>query len=65
MAEVVKQVFVKENDEYVVNVGPQHPSTHGVLRFEVTLNGETVYLLFDTIRLKPGKNDIEIRVNTF
>jgi NADH-quinone oxidoreductase subunit D len=42
MAEVVKHVFIKENDEYVVNVGPQHPSTHGVLRFEVTLHGETV-----------------------
>jgi NADH-quinone oxidoreductase subunit D len=29
-------------DEYVVNLGPQHPSTHGVLRLIVRLDGETV-----------------------
>jgi NADH-quinone oxidoreductase subunit D/NADH-quinone oxidoreductase subunit C/D len=33
---------VEETDDYIVNVGPQHPSTHGVLRFEVTLKGEKV-----------------------
>ncbi|HET7152632.1 MAG TPA: NADH-quinone oxidoreductase subunit D, partial [Candidatus Kapabacteria bacterium] len=26
----------------VLNVGPQHPSTHGVLRLEVVLDGEIV-----------------------
>jgi NADH-quinone oxidoreductase subunit D/NADH-quinone oxidoreductase subunit C/D len=26
----------------VINVGPQHPSTHGVLHLVITLNGETV-----------------------
>ena len=31
-----------ENDEYVVNIGPQHPATHGVLRFRVSLEGEIV-----------------------
>ena len=25
-----------------INMGPQHPSTHGVLRLELTLDGETV-----------------------
>jgi NADH-quinone oxidoreductase subunit D len=31
------------NDEHmVVNMGPQHPSTHGVLRMVLTLEGETV-----------------------
>src|SRR5215469_9344430 len=25
-----------------VNMGPQHPSTHGVLRVELTLDGEVV-----------------------
>ncbi|MBI4785696.1 MAG: NADH-quinone oxidoreductase subunit D [Chloroflexi bacterium] len=29
-------------DRLVVNIGPQHPSTHGVLRLRVTLDGETV-----------------------
>lgn len=29
-------------DEYVVNIGPQHPATHGVLRFRVSLEGEIV-----------------------
>lgn len=28
--------------DLVVNVGPQHPSTHGVLHLLITLNGETV-----------------------
>ena len=33
---------VFEDDEYVVNVGPQHPSTHGVMRYRASLDGETV-----------------------
>ncbi len=31
-----------EEDEYVINVGPQHPATHGVLRFRVSLEGEII-----------------------
>src|SRR5215208_4243119 len=27
---------------YVVNIGPQHPSTHGVFRMRVTLDGERI-----------------------
>ena len=34
-------------DHIVVNMGPHHPSTHGVLRVAVTLDGETI------IGLKP------------
>ena len=29
-------------DDYVVNIGPQHPSTHGVLHFRVALEGEII-----------------------
>ena len=31
-----------ESEQMIVNLGPQHPSTHGVLRLIVTLDGETV-----------------------
>ncbi|MFO8076620.1 MAG: NADH-quinone oxidoreductase subunit D [Actinomycetota bacterium] len=31
-----------EDDLMVINMGPQHPSTHGVLRMRLTLDGETV-----------------------
>jgi NADH-quinone oxidoreductase subunit D len=31
-----------KTEELIVNMGPQHPSTHGVLRLEVTLDGEIV-----------------------
>jgi len=32
----------QEGDLMTVNMGPQHPSTHGVLRIILTLDGETV-----------------------
>lgn len=31
-----------EADELVINVGPQHPATHGVLHLVITLQGETI-----------------------
>ena len=37
-----KENIVFDNNEYVVNIGPQHPATHGVLRFRVSLEGEIV-----------------------
>lgn len=37
---VAGKVF--EEDEYVVNIGPQHPSTHGVMRFRASVDGEIV-----------------------
>src|SRR6266481_2791480 len=30
------------SEEMILNMGPQHPSTHGVLRLVLTLEGETV-----------------------
>jgi NADH-quinone oxidoreductase subunit D len=34
--------FQSSDERMVVNMGPQHPSTHGVLRLVLTLDGETV-----------------------
>jgi len=35
------QDYIK-TDEYMVNMGPQHPATHGVLRLILTIDGETI-----------------------
>jgi NADH-quinone oxidoreductase subunit D len=43
--EVVKNIMLGEDDDYIINMGPQHPSTHGVLRFEVSLKGEMIKYL--------------------
>ncbi|MDE7125523.1 MAG: NADH-quinone oxidoreductase subunit D, partial [Muribaculaceae bacterium] len=29
-------------DDFVINIGPQHPATHGVLRFRTAIDGETI-----------------------
>ncbi|EFL45221.1 respiratory-chain NADH dehydrogenase, 49 Kd subunit [Prevotella disiens FB035-09AN] len=34
------------DDEFVVNIGPQHPSTHGVLRLQTILDGEKVKRIY-------------------
>lgn len=39
---IEKTHILFENDEYVINIGPQHPATHGVLRFRVSLGGEII-----------------------
>jgi NADH-quinone oxidoreductase subunit D len=33
---------ITEDGEFVINIGPQHPSTHGVLHLKVWLDGETI-----------------------
>lgn len=30
------------DEDFVVNIGPQHPATHGVLRFRTSVDGETI-----------------------
>ena len=35
-----KRLF--DDDDFVVNIGPNHPSTHGVLRLQTVLDGEKV-----------------------
>jgi NADH-quinone oxidoreductase subunit D len=39
---VTKNIDPLSNEKIVVNMGPQHPSTHGVLRLVLELEGETV-----------------------
>ena len=36
-----KNIVFNQKD-FVVNIGPQHPSTHGVLRLRTSLEGETI-----------------------
>ncbi|MBT6843640.1 MAG: hypothetical protein HOA17_07590, partial [Candidatus Melainabacteria bacterium] len=31
-----------KTEELIINMGPQHPSTHGVLRLVITTTGELV-----------------------
>ncbi len=40
MIEKTRELFYP--DEYVINIGPQHPATHGVLRFRAALDGEII-----------------------
>ncbi|ETK34390.1 NADH-quinone oxidoreductase subunit D [Microbispora sp. ATCC PTA-5024] len=40
--ELVQNVTDSAEERLVINMGPQHPSTHGVLRLVLTLDGETV-----------------------
>ena len=39
---VKKEYPLFSKDEYVVNFGPQHPSTHGVLHLRISLEGEII-----------------------
>lgn len=40
LKEEVINIF--EKDDYIINIGPQHPSTHGVMHFRTSLDGEIV-----------------------
>ena len=39
---IEKRDILFDEDEYIINIGPQHPATHGVLRFRVSLEGEII-----------------------
>ena len=41
-SEHLKDLGIIQGDEMVLNMGPQHPSTHGVLRLKIHTDGEIV-----------------------
>lgn len=40
--EIVQAPEASPEGDMIINVGPQHPATHGVLHLVITLNGETI-----------------------
>ena len=42
-----KEMQLFGDEEYVVNIGPQHPATHGVMRFRVSLEGEILCMCIE------------------
>ncbi len=41
-APVTTPPLTGQNEPYILNIGPQHPSTHGVFRLRVEMDGETI-----------------------
>jgi NADH-quinone oxidoreductase subunit D len=39
---MLEEVATTIDGDLIINVGPQHPATHGVLHLVITLNGETI-----------------------
>ena len=44
-----------QSEEMLVNMGPQHPSTHGVLRIVLRTDGEMVLEDFHQVRVKSNQ----------
>src|SRR6476661_5859220 len=44
-----EEIATTEQGDLVVNVGPQHPSTHGVLHLLITLNGESIEKMCESL----------------
>lgn len=39
---MVEELGINTEGDLMINMGPQHPATHGVLHLVITLNGETI-----------------------
>ena len=39
---MVQEIGTTPEGDIIINVGPQHPATHGVLHLVITINGETI-----------------------
>ncbi|HLO81828.1 MAG TPA: NADH-quinone oxidoreductase subunit D [Chitinophagaceae bacterium] len=42
MYTITEEILTTPSGDMVINIGPQHPATHGVLHLLITLNGETI-----------------------
>jgi NADH-quinone oxidoreductase subunit D len=42
MYSFTEEIVTTSSGDMVINIGPQHPATHGVLHLLITLNGETI-----------------------
>jgi NADH-quinone oxidoreductase subunit D len=42
MYTTTQEILRTDSGDMVINIGPQHPATHGVLHLLITLNGETI-----------------------
>ncbi|MEO8416681.1 MAG: NADH-quinone oxidoreductase subunit D [Ginsengibacter sp.] len=40
---MVEEIGTTAEGDIMINVGPQHPATHGVLHLVITINGETIH----------------------
>lgn len=40
--EIIQEATPETHGDMIINVGPQHPATHGVLHLVITLSGETI-----------------------
>jgi NADH-quinone oxidoreductase subunit D/NADH-quinone oxidoreductase subunit C/D len=40
--EILQNTTTAADGDMIINIGPQHPATHGVLHLVITLNGETI-----------------------
>jgi len=40
---MTEPIILQSDETFVLNVGPQHPATHGVLRVKMTMDGEYIY----------------------
>lgn len=40
---MTEPIVLQPDETFVLNVGPQHPATHGVLRVKMTMDGEYIY----------------------
>jgi NADH dehydrogenase subunit D (EC 1.6.5.3) len=66
------EIITKEENYIEINVGPQHPATHGVLRVTLTLDGERIvkakckigYLHRGTEKLGEEKNYYQMLIYT-